>query len=323
LEAIGLAVNKTAVAVKRYYQRYLKIKDLPPKIKVDRSITKGRTGPLITRIVQESPKISYRDIPAELKKRLPPGTAIPGFMSCRRYLQNHSFKCVRLLNKQLIHPRNKAKRIKFAQEFIENDLSIFDRILWSDETTVRANPVNKNVTIITNQPQTNDNLMINGQVQQGGISVMFWGCFSKLGLGPLIALDGSMNSEKYIKMLETTVVPLIVEAFQDQGVKMVFMQDNAPCHKAKSVVDFLDQNFVETLDWPPQSPDMNPIENLWAIIKQRRQKKFGFPNTKKEIIDQIFSVWEDISEELTSSLAESVIRRLHAVLAAQGGNTKY
>jgi len=41
------------------------------------------------------------------------------------------------------------------------------------------------------------------------------------------------------------------------------------------------------------------------------------------IIDQIFSVWEDVSEELTSSLADSVIRRLHAVLAAQGGNTKY
>jgi transposase len=53
---------------------------------------------------------------------------------------------------------------------------------------------------------------------------------------------------------------------------MVFMQDNAPCHKALIVTQFFDENNIKTLDWSAQSPDINPIENLWAFIKKRRKK---------------------------------------------------
>ena len=75
---------------------------------------------------------------------------------------------------------------------------------------------------------------------------------------------------------------------------MVFMQDNAPCHKTNLVMDFLARNRIQTLDWPPQSPDLNPIENLWAIVKARRFKKFGIPRTRIELIEQIFEMWNAI-----------------------------
>ncbi len=64
-----------------------------------------------------------------------------------------------------------------------------------------------------------------------------------------------------------------------------FVQDNAPCHTANVVKAFM---AIEVLPWPPQFPDMNPMENLWANIKRRRQKKYGLPKTKAELIEQIF-----------------------------------
>ena len=53
----------------------------------------------------------------------------------------------------------------------------------------------------------------------------------------------------------------------------LFIQYNAPCHKAKKVMDFLQKQNIETLNWPPQSPDLNPIENLWKLSREKAQKK--------------------------------------------------
>ena len=73
----------------------------------------------------------------------------------------------------------------------------------------------------------------------------------------------------------------------------------------------------------PQSPDLNPIENLWAIIKSRRQKKYGVPATKEDIITQVFDIWTSIELELLETLADSAINRFKACILSQGGMTKY
>jgi transposase len=139
-----------------------------------------------------------------------------------------------------------------------------------------------------------EDLPVNAQVHSGGFSVMFWGCFSKVGLGPLVALEGNMTGEKYIKLLQDILIPEL----QAANRPMTFMQDNAPCHTAKVVRDFLSEKDIDVLPWPPQSPDMNPIENLWAIIKKRRQKKYGLPKTKNDLIEQIFDIWDNIEVAL-------------------------
>jgi hypothetical protein len=77
------------------------------------------------------------------------------------------------------------------------------------------------------------------------------------------------------------------------------------------------------MDWPLQSPDLNPIENLWAIVKARRAKKFRFPTTREELIDQIFDIWDNIEMEIVEKLADSAQKRVSEVLRLKGKNTKY
>ena len=149
---------------------------------------------------------------------------------------------------------------------------------------------------------------------------MFWGCFSAFGLGPLVALEANQNQYTYVETLKEYLLPEITAAQSEFGINMVF---NALCHKTNLVLNFLQENNISTLDWPPQSPDMNPIENLWSIIKKWRQKKFGFVNTKNELIEQVFEIWNEVDNSLMETLTDSIENRLKEVIRLDGRPTKY
>jgi len=219
----------------------------------------------------------------------------------------------------MILPRNQVKRLEFCEEMANYGPSFWETVIWSDETTVRQMPQGKEIQVRVHSSNLDEFDGINPQIHSGGFSVMFWGCFSKLGLGPLVALEGTMNAQNYLNLLREVVLPELGAA----GRPMVFMQDNVPCHKARVVMDFLNENNIETLNWPPQSPDLNPIENLWAVIKKRRQKKYGVPLTRVALIEQIFDIWDNIEQDFIVKLADSCNSRVNQVLKLKGKVSKY
>ena len=101
------------------------------------------------------------------------------------------------------------------------------------------------------------------------------------------------------------------------------MQDNAPCHKTRKVISFLERKRIPTLDWPPQSPDLNPIENIWNIIKTCRYKKFGIPHSKVELIEQIFKIREELTVEDAENCIGNMERRFQEVVRMNGRPTRY
>ena len=316
---IGIALEAAPSTVRKAYYNTRKRAGLPPKEKLSKSTVSGRLALIAKKIVFENPKIPYRDIPGKIIETIGPVENMPSYKDFERFLVKSNFKIVKLLKKPLISELNIAKRIKFAKEYSEKSQDFWNYVIWSDETMVRSFSNSNDVFVKTNSSVCRKNLPVNSQVQNGGVSVMFWGCFSRLGLGPLAAIQESMNAESYKEILNELLLPELRAA----GVPMVFMQDNAPCHKARLVLDFLEENGVQTLPWPPQSPDMNPIENLWAIIKARRKKKFGPPKTKNELIDQVFTIWNDIDSELCEKLSDSMIKRLDKVLEFNGKPINY
>ena len=99
------------------------------------------------------------------------------------------------------------------------------------------------------------------------------------------------------------------------------MHDNAPCHRAKIIRDWIDEKQINILEWPPNSPDLNPIENLFGLLKKKLNKMKI--KSKEELKEKIQEIWENFDKELCSRLVNSLPRRLELVFKQKGGNIPY
>lgn len=152
--------------------------------------------------------------------------------------------------------------------------------------------------------------------------VMIWSVISGKGTGRLYVVQGTMRQDQYKEVLQRRLLPQLRDWFPN-GESFVFMQDGAPCHTARSVKAFLQQENVPLLPWPGNSPDMNPIENVWELIKREVAK--DNITTKNQLIEKIIHVWNHHPQmqEAVQSCIDSMPRRIQALITAKGGMTKY
>ena len=148
---------------------------------------------------------------------------------------------------------------------------------------------------------------------------MIWGVMSVSGTAGLFFMPPktTMNGNRYLNLLREKL-----KLHMKVHRRSVFMHDGAPCHRSRTVKDYLMSERIKVLDWPGNSPDLNPIEKLWSILKNKVSEKQ--PSSATELVEAIKNVWcTEISKDYCESLISSMPNRIAAVIKNKGGATKY
>ena len=154
--------------------------------------------------------------------------------------------------------------------------------------------------------------------REGG--VMVWGAITFYGTVDLIFVDQSINGIRYKSMLES-VFPKIRELFGP--LPWIFQQDNAPIHNARVVKSFISSQNVELMSWPPYSPDLNIIENVWGWMSRKVYEGGRQYEDKESLIVAIKLAWDEISLDYLHTLYSSLKNRIFEVINKNGGSTHY
>lgn len=279
--------------------------------------TTPREDRILVRTCLENRRLSALDIQKKIEKDQ--GIHL-GKRTVQKRLSEAGLRGCVAVKKPLLSDANCSKRLKFAREHKNWTVNDWKKVLFSDESSFELFCGDKRRYVRRRVGERFKKECCVPTVKHGSGTLMVWGCMSGFGVGRLHRCIGTVRQDQYIQILQDSMLPSSSDLFGEEN-QFIFMQDNAPCHKAKKVTDFLRQKGVQVLDWPAQSPDMNPIENLWEILFQK--VKGSNPKNFNELWEALQTHWNSIPQATIDRLIESMPSRMHAVIKAHGWNTKY
>lgn len=241
-------------------------------------------------------------------------------VSCKtvaRALRQSGMRCTRKKRKPRLSPKNVKARLEFAHAHRDWTKADWKRVIWSDETKINRFGSDGRSRCWIHGGESIQDRHVQQTVKHGGGSIMVWGCMTYQGVGYLCKLCGKMDQQLYRSILEDELFKTI-EYYKMKADKVVFQHDNDPKHRAKSVQEWLAKQPFEKLSWPSQSPDLNPIEHLWAYLKRQLNKYESPPKGMLELWERVEAEWNKINESVCINLIESMPRRMDAVIKAGG-----
>lgn len=221
----------------------------------------------------------------------------------------------------LLTRAHKRRRLEWAHQHQNWNVEDWGRCLFSDETRVRLHSSDGRVKVWRNRGERYIENHVTYHQAYGGGSITVWGGISQTRRTELVMLgNATMNSVRYLnEVLQPVVLPFANEI----GDGFVFVDDNARPHRTRQINAFFEENNITHMDWPANSPDLNPIENVWDYLKRLIRSRGVDPNNHHQLRTAVLEEWPNIPQHYIRDLISSMPRRCQEVIRARGGPTHY
>jgi transposase len=191
----------------------------------------------------------------------------------KKILNEHKIFCFSKIKKPLLSRKSRRARLNWALKHVKFGIEFWKKVLFSDETYIDLEFGDGHRKVWRKENEKSIPRATIPKIKHSRTRIMIWSCFSFLSEGLCCKIEGNVNTELYLKILKGEMIGSIKYCFTyEQRNEWLFMQDGAPAHKSKKVKQYLIDQQILLLDWVPYSPDLNPIENLWSIIKDKVKK---------------------------------------------------
>jgi hypothetical protein len=244
----------------------------------------------------------------------------PSRWTVNRYLLSRGLQSYVPAFKTNLTAEQRRNRLRWAREFRDWDVDMWRRVLFTDETMIDLGSGPLRIRVRRPEGERNNPRFIQAtrNAYRGGFSILFWGGirFGKMTL--LYSLPKPVTGQVYADFLQDTLLPDLEELIDDG---FIFQDDNARPHRTRTVEEVKNNNNVDCLAWwPAASADLNPIENVWGILKERIRNRYP---TRENLERIAIEEWYGIDWDIVNSCIDSMPNRVRLVIRARGGPIKY
>lgn len=238
----------------------------------------------------------------------------PSLSTAKRILRKYGLYGRTAAKKPHLNRKHVNDRLKWCREYQNWDPEMWSNVIFSDETQIKLFPNTREYVRRPKGKRFSEEYTTKTK-KFGGQSIIVWGAVKSNGDRKLIRSLGTIHSTEYQRILEHGLLPLL-------DAKTIFQHDGAPSHRSKSTEEWLaKKNICVLSDWPPLSPDLNIMENIWSEIKRNlamRQIK-----TKDELWQACEEEWKKFPQSKIRNLYSSMPRRTNAIIKSRGYPSKY
>lgn len=283
-----------------------------------------RPRPRVTTVRQDR-----RIIRAHLRDRFVPATVIArqilrgnnqqvSAQTVRNRLRDVGIRAYRPVKCPLLTLRHKRDRLTWARRYVRLTRADWANVLFVDETRIKLRNADGRERVYRRRGERFAQNCVRGADRFGGGSLMLWGGVSLHTKTPIVTVQGNLNAHKYQNdVLLAHAIPHL-----RTHRRMALAQDNAPCHSARTTQALLTASNIRLIPMPPKSPDLNPIEHIWDLLKRRVR---GMPVQQRlRVLERdVNTVWAAIRQRDIQPYISSMRARCRAVINARGGHTRY
>ena len=239
----------------------------------------------------------------------------------RRRIQETALRSRRMRKRLQLSPAHVAGRERWAMQRVHWRLQQWRRVVFTDECRFCLFRGDGRVRVWREPGQDFLPECVQNRDSHSP-SVHVWAGIAWNGKTELVVLQHNVTGQTYGELLEEHFVPFASTVFGGMQ-NCILMDDNAPPHRAAAVRQLKEQLGIRTLRWPSRSPDMNPIEHAWDLLKRDVRQQENPPQDAAELAQAVAEAWQRLPQTTVNRLVLSMPRRIAALLQSRGAYTRY